>query len=173
VGNWPIWQCEHFEVGHELSSMAGYSRMCRTPTLMPAKPAFKDWNDNGRLAQPAPFLPWPRSRGCRSMTATTGWGGGVDQITQIEYCRNFIFKRHFPIHKVFERGCGLWRLTANRVSEIFGVRFTKETARQTRHRYRADRSRPPTSFGPTLKAPCSGSTKSFPASCAMNFCPTT
>jgi hypothetical protein len=24
-------------------------------------------------------------------------------ITQIEYCRNFIFKRHFPIHKIFER----------------------------------------------------------------------
>jgi hypothetical protein len=23
-------------------------------------------------------------------------------ITQIEYCRNFIFKRHFPIHKIFE-----------------------------------------------------------------------
>src|SRR6266853_6902053 len=23
-------------------------------------------------------------------------------INQIEYCRNFIFKRHFPIHKVFE-----------------------------------------------------------------------
>src|SRR5271167_1040036 len=26
-------------------------------------------------------------------------------ITQIEYCRNFIFKRHFPIHKIFERSC--------------------------------------------------------------------
>jgi hypothetical protein len=24
-------------------------------------------------------------------------------ISQIEYCRNFIFKRHFPIHKIFER----------------------------------------------------------------------
>ena len=46
---------------------------------------------------------------------------------QIEYCRNFIFKRHFPIHKIFERSCeiGLWRLTANRISEIFGVRLTK------------------------------------------------
>ena len=33
---------------------------------------------------------------------------------QIECCRNFIFKRHFPIHKIFERGCkiGLWRLGA-------------------------------------------------------------
>jgi hypothetical protein len=48
-------------------------------------------------------------------------------ISQIEYCRNFIFKRHFPIHKIFERSCelGLWRLTANRISEIFGVRLDK------------------------------------------------
>ena len=48
-------------------------------------------------------------------------------ISQIEYCRNFIFKRHFPIHKIFERSCeiGLWRLTANRISEIFGVRLHK------------------------------------------------
>ena len=48
-------------------------------------------------------------------------------IAQIEYCRNFIFKRHFAIHKLFERGCeiGLWRLTANRISELFGVRLTK------------------------------------------------
>ena len=70
-------------------------------------------------------------------------------IAQIEYCRNFIFKRHFPIHKIFERSCvtrgeaawspyrrisrparlrqssGLWRLTANRIGEIFGVRLNK------------------------------------------------
>jgi hypothetical protein len=48
-------------------------------------------------------------------------------IAQIEYCRNFIFKRHFPIHEIFERSCeiGLWRLTANRISEIFGVRLDK------------------------------------------------
>jgi hypothetical protein len=49
-------------------------------------------------------------------------------VNQIEYCRNFIFKRHFPIHKVFERSCelGLWRLTAHKISEIFGVRLTKK-----------------------------------------------
>jgi hypothetical protein len=48
-------------------------------------------------------------------------------IAQIEYCRNFIFKRHFPIHKIFERSCeiGLWRLTASRISEIFGVRLNQ------------------------------------------------
>jgi hypothetical protein len=49
-------------------------------------------------------------------------------VHQVEYCRNFIFKRHFPIHKVFERSCelGLWRLTAHKISEIFGVRLTKK-----------------------------------------------
>ena len=46
-------------------------------------------------------------------------------ISQIEYCRNFIFKRNFPIHKLFERSCelGLWRLTANKITEIFGTRL--------------------------------------------------
>jgi hypothetical protein len=49
-------------------------------------------------------------------------------ISQVEYCRNFIFKRHFPIHKIFERSCeiGLWRVTANKISEMFGVRLTKK-----------------------------------------------
>jgi len=49
-------------------------------------------------------------------------------INQIEYCRNFIYKRHFPIHKIFERGCelGLWSLTAHKISEIFGFRLTKK-----------------------------------------------
>src|SRR5256886_1462015 len=49
-------------------------------------------------------------------------------IQQIEYCRNFIFKRHFPIHRIFERSCeiGLWLLTANKISEIFGTRVTKK-----------------------------------------------
>lgn len=49
-------------------------------------------------------------------------------VHQIEYCRNFIFKRHFPIHKLFERSCelGLWRLTAHKISEIFGVRLSKK-----------------------------------------------
>lgn len=48
-------------------------------------------------------------------------------INQIEYCRNFIFKRHFPIHKLFEHSCemGLFRLSADKVAYIFGVRITK------------------------------------------------
>jgi hypothetical protein len=49
-------------------------------------------------------------------------------LSQVEYCRNFIFKRHFPIHKIFERSCeiGLWRVTASKISEMFGVRLTKK-----------------------------------------------
>jgi hypothetical protein len=48
-------------------------------------------------------------------------------IAQIEYCRNFIFKRNFPIHKLFERSCelGLWRLTGDRIAEIFGTRLNR------------------------------------------------
>src|ERR1700694_6258646 len=49
-------------------------------------------------------------------------------INQIEYCRNFVFNRHSPIHKVCERSCGLGlvRLTAHKISEIFGVRLTRK-----------------------------------------------
>jgi hypothetical protein len=48
-------------------------------------------------------------------------------INQIEYCRNFIFQRNFPIHKIFERSCemGLFRLAADKVAHLFGVRVTK------------------------------------------------
>jgi hypothetical protein len=49
-------------------------------------------------------------------------------ISQIEYCRNFIFKRNFPIHKLFERSCelGLWRLTAHKISEVFLQRLHRK-----------------------------------------------
>lgn len=45
-------------------------------------------------------------------------------LNQAEYCRNFIFRRHFPIHKIFERSCelGLLRLTADKIAYLFGVR---------------------------------------------------
>jgi len=48
-------------------------------------------------------------------------------LQQVEYCRNFIFKRRFPIHQVFERACelGLAQLTAHQISEFFGLRLTK------------------------------------------------
>ncbi len=49
-------------------------------------------------------------------------------IQQVEYCWNFIFKRHFPIHKLFERSCdiGLFRLTADKITRIFGFRLHKK-----------------------------------------------
>jgi hypothetical protein len=48
-------------------------------------------------------------------------------LQQVEYCRNFIFKRRFPIHQIFERSCelGLGLLTAHQISELFGLRLTK------------------------------------------------
>jgi hypothetical protein len=48
-------------------------------------------------------------------------------LQQVEYCRNFIFKRRFPIHQLFERSCelGLGLLTAEQISELFGLRLTK------------------------------------------------
>ena len=47
-------------------------------------------------------------------------------INQIEYCRNFIFKRNFQIHRIFERSCdmGLLRLAADKVAHHFGGRIT-------------------------------------------------
>jgi len=48
-------------------------------------------------------------------------------LNQVEYCRNFIFRRHFPIHQIFERSCelGVFRLTADAITQIFGVRKHK------------------------------------------------
>ena len=47
-------------------------------------------------------------------------------IAQIELSELHL-QTPLPIHKIFERGCeiGVWRLTANRISEIFGVRLHK------------------------------------------------
>jgi len=41
---------------------------------------------------------------------------------QIEYCRNFIFQRHWPIGSLFQRSCelGLYLLTADRIAVLFG-----------------------------------------------------
>jgi hypothetical protein len=95
-------------------------------------------------------------------------------ITQTEYCRNFIFKRHFPIHKIFERGCeiGLWRLTANRISEIFGVRLDKRLRGKLATAIRSRSSMAITYSGRTGNMRSSSSTRSSPASSAMNSVPT-
>ena len=48
-------------------------------------------------------------------------------IQQIEYCRNLIFRRNFPIHRLFERSCdlSLLRLLADKITQIFGFRISK------------------------------------------------
>jgi len=45
-------------------------------------------------------------------------------LNQVEYCRNFIFRRNFPIHKLFQRSAelGVFCLTADKIAQIFGVR---------------------------------------------------
>src|SRR3982751_221140 len=49
-------------------------------------------------------------------------------IQQVEYCRNLIFRRNFPIHKLFERSCdiGLLRLAPDKITQIFGFRINKK-----------------------------------------------
>ena len=49
-------------------------------------------------------------------------------MSQMEYCHNFIFRQNFPIRKLFQRSCelGLFSLTANKVSNMFGTRITRQ-----------------------------------------------
>jgi hypothetical protein len=49
-------------------------------------------------------------------------------IQQVEYCRNLIFRRNFPIHKLFERSCdiGLLRMLPDKITQIFGFRINKK-----------------------------------------------
>jgi len=51
--------------------------------------------------------------------------GRYYSIQQVEYCRNLIFRRNFPIHQLFERSCdlGLLRLSADRIAQVFGWRL--------------------------------------------------
>jgi hypothetical protein len=48
-------------------------------------------------------------------------------IQQVAYSRNLIFRRNFPIPKLFERSCdiGLLRLTPDKITQIFGFRIHK------------------------------------------------
>ena len=56
--------------------------------------------------------------------------GGLHRLyvmEQIEYCRNFIFKRSWPIRSIFQRSCewGLYLLTADRIVARFGKQNTR------------------------------------------------
>jgi hypothetical protein len=59
--------------------------------------------------------------------------GGLHRVyagQQLEYCRNFIFKRHWPIRAIFQRACelGLHLLTADRVAVLFGQQQRRKTS---------------------------------------------
>ena len=45
-------------------------------------------------------------------------------LNQVEYCRNFVFRRQVTVHQIFERACelGVFRLSADVITQIFGVR---------------------------------------------------
>ena len=51
----------------------------------------------------------------------------VYSVNQVEYCRNFIFKRSWPIQSIFRRSCelGAFLLSSDRIANLFGVRLTK------------------------------------------------
>jgi hypothetical protein len=75
-------------------------------------------------------------------------------VSQIEYYRNFIFKRYFPIRRIFERSCeiGLFRLTAhNRTPDLGQVRLEARPCQSVRDGGLADRHRnePPCCCGVT------------------------
>jgi hypothetical protein len=48
-------------------------------------------------------------------------------LQQVEYCRNFVFQRNFPIHKLFQRSgdLGLFRLSPDKLSHMFGFPLHK------------------------------------------------
>ena len=53
----------------------------------------------------------------------------MDALTlTVEYCRNLVFRRNFPIHKLFERSCdiGLLRMLPDKITQIFGFRLHKK-----------------------------------------------
>ena len=64
-------------------------------------------------------------------------------ISQIEYCRNFIFRRHFPIHKLFERRLRTRPVAAQRRQDRHDLRQAGQSpdAWQAGHGHRPDRAR--------------------------------
>jgi len=48
-------------------------------------------------------------------------------LSQVEYCRNFIFKSRWPIRSIFRRSCelGVYLLTADHIACLFGQRLNR------------------------------------------------
>ena len=65
-------------------------------------------------------------------------------IQQVEYCRNLIFRRNSPIHKLYERSCdiGLLRMIPDKITQIFGFRLPQKAPGQAADRTGESRARP-------------------------------
>jgi hypothetical protein len=68
---------------------------------------------------------WPIPRGPPRQTQLAD--KDATYLERAHNCRNFIFRRNFPIHKLFERSAelGVFCLTADKIAHIFGVRKHK------------------------------------------------
>src|SRR5438128_3016198 len=87
---------------------------------------------------------------------------------QIEYCRNFIFKRHWPIGSIFQRSCelGLYLLTADRVAVLFGQQKLRKPSRASGKTCSNASNMAGRSFAPITKIPSSNNMKRQRLSCA-------
>src|SRR6516164_5335001 len=75
-------------------------------------------------------------------------------LQQVEYCRNFVFHRNFPTHKLFERSCDLGTVSPLGRQALANVRLSppQATAWPTHHGVGKGRTRP--SRVPRLRQKC-------------------
>ena len=71
--------------------------------------------------------PGRRARSSPRRTARRSTSAATTHCNKSSTAATLIFRRNFPIHKLFERSCdlGLLRLSADRIAQIFGWRLHK------------------------------------------------
>jgi len=73
---------------------------------------------------------WTFLRGPKFSVKERSLCGGLRRfyaVSQVEYGRNFIFKRSWPLQSIFRRSCelGVYLLSADRIAQLFGQRLTR------------------------------------------------
>jgi hypothetical protein len=76
---------------------------------------------------------WVWAVGPKFSTKERAACGGLPRlwaVQQVEYCLNLIFKKNWPIRRLFERSCelSLYLLGADRIGQLFGARVTRRLA---------------------------------------------